>query len=461
MQVDVKEIMREIKEKINSDSITVNSDFFINKLPDGYISEDIFDNEVDVAGIMRNIIDNYNTGITDISFSSTNEKNITICLNEIHNEIFRIDEFVRNSRNNAEYNVDPALNLHVPWERPTLLRNMIIFIKRCVRKVSRYITLNQSEYNRQSLNCIQALQEENSHLLKLVDVLRTIYVEQQAEIETNKTIINELEKKIEKVHVLQQTEKTVMDELEKKMEEIYMAQHIEIDEDIYLKFEDSYRGSCEEISSRQTHYFNNYINTLELNLDSDVVVDLGCGRGEWVDYLQRNGINVVGIDMNEKMVNECKKKGLQVEMKDALAYLKSLDDESISVITGFQIIEHMPLNILNKIIIESFRVLRKQGKLIFETPNCKNVEVGSSNFYLDPTHLRPVHPDYLKFMVETSGFRESSVVFWKEEEIEKWLESVVLQDYTKAIESPLIRTILESLKNNFYCSPDYALVAIK
>lgn len=104
------------------------------------------------------------------------------------------------------------------------------------------------------------------------------------------------------------------------------------------------------------------------------------------------------------MVSFCKDIEQDVECIDVIRYLKSLNDESLSVITGFHIIEHLPFEVLMTLFAESLRVLKRGGMIIFETPNPRNILVGSSDFYLDPTHIKPIHPEALKFLVVQTGF---------------------------------------------------------
>lgn len=170
---------------------------------------------------------------------------------------------------------------------------------------------------------------------------------------------------------------------------------------LYVSFENQFRGSKQDIKDKLNVYLP-FI--FDFSVDSNIL-DVGCGRGEWLELLTENGYkNIKGIDLNQLMVSFCKDAKQDVECIDVITYLKSLDDETLNIITGFHIIEHLPFEVLMALFKESFRVLKKGGMIIFETPNPRNILVGSSDFYLDPTHIKPIHPETLKFLVTQTGF---------------------------------------------------------
>lgn len=172
----------------------------------------------------------------------------------------------------------------------------------------------------------------------------------------------------------------------------------------YVSFEDEFRGTKEDIKNKVRIYLP-YVNQISKIKDDVKILDLGCGRGEWLELLKDDGFtNTKGIDLNSVMVSHSKKINLNVEEVDAVTYLKSLADQSLSIVTGFHIIEHLPFDVLMTVFKESLRVLKKGGMIIFETPNPKNILVGSADFYLDPTHINPIHPLTLKFIAKEVGF---------------------------------------------------------
>ncbi len=181
-------------------------------------------------------------------------------------------------------------------------------------------------------------------------------------------------------------------------------------EGFYLAFENHFRGSRESIKSRQRPYLQ-YLNKMAVVKSSPLtVLDIGCGRGEWLELLSEQGYDIKGVDSDLEMVRYVRKKGFYVEYEDALTYLKGLPDKSLDVVTGFHIIEHLPLESLLQLIDEVLRTLHQTGIAIFETPNPENLQVGACNFYNDPTHLHPIPPLVAQFMARQRGFARTSIL---------------------------------------------------
>ena len=210
----------------------------------------------------------------------------------------------------------------------------------------------------------------------------------------------------------------------------------------YKSLEDKFRGSRDLIKERLTIYlpFLEVFKNIEQNVN---VVDVGCGRGEWLQLLQENGIDAFGVDTDEGMLENAKKFGLNVKLIDAIEYLKSLDDESLYAISGFHIAEHLDFELLKELVKESFRVLKPAGLLILETPNPENIKIATCDFYLDPTHIKPIPPNLLSFLPEFYGFKRTKILRLQED---KELKNSDFVSIHKIIQG---------------ASPDYAVVAQK
>ncbi|RFP26184.1 class I SAM-dependent methyltransferase [Duganella sp. BJB488] len=182
----------------------------------------------------------------------------------------------------------------------------------------------------------------------------------------------------------------------------------------YRAFEDRYRGSRELIKQRLRAYepFFAPLRTLQ---DPPAALDLGCGRGEWLELLGEQGFRAHGVDLDDGMLAACRERGLDVELGDAVACLRALPDNSLAVVSAFHLVEHIPFELLQTLVAEARRVLLPGGLLIMETPNPENLVVGASSFYLDPTHLRPIPPQLLAFVTEFGGFGRHKVVRLQEE----------------------------------------------
>jgi len=107
--------------------------------------------------------------------------------------------------------------------------------------------------------------------------------------------------------------------------------------------------------------------------------------------------------VNRTMIVECRTRGFEVVEDDVLRYLRTLPDASLGAVTGFHIIEHLPLSALIDLLDETVRVLKPGGLAIFETPNPANLLVGSYTFYFDPTHRNPLPSPTMAFLAEARG----------------------------------------------------------
>jgi O-antigen chain-terminating methyltransferase len=181
------------------------------------------------------------------------------------------------------------------------------------------------------------------------------------------------------------------------------------DQDFYFAFEERYRGSRELIKNRLSVYLP-FVLPLREAYDDLSAIDLGCGRGEWLELMKENGFSAWGVDINDDMISICRERGLNVEKKDALQALQELDDNSQVIVTAFHLVEHLPIREVQSIVKEALRVLKPAGILILETPNPENIIVASVNFYRDPTHVKPIPPQLLSFMVEYYGFSRFKVL---------------------------------------------------
>ena len=177
----------------------------------------------------------------------------------------------------------------------------------------------------------------------------------------------------------------------------------------YIDFEKRFRGSPELIKERLSVYLP-YIVPLK-KLDGELnAIDMGCGRGEWIQLMSDNGFRAKGFDLNDQMIESCKSKGLDVEKVDILNGLKKLPSNSQLVVSAFHLVEHLHFERLRDVITESLRVLRPEGFLILETPNPENIMVATLNFHLDPTHHKPIPPLLLSFICEHAGFAITRVL---------------------------------------------------
>lgn len=214
----------------------------------------------------------------------------------------------------------------------------------------------------------------------------------------------------------------------------------------YLALENQYRGKVEDIEARLCCYLP-YLACAQVGQIGWPVLDLGCGRGEWLMLLGRHQIVALGVDNNAAMLGEARQQGLDVIESDLLTYLRATDSNSIGAVTAFQVVEHLNQNILLELFQEASRVLRPGGVLLLETPNPENLQVAAYSFWLDPTHVRPIPPPLLAHSAAYFGFIDISI-----ERSNAWSEALQLQDTSEAA---------RHLEKLMFSAQDYALIARK
>lgn len=170
----------------------------------------------------------------------------------------------------------------------------------------------------------------------------------------------------------------------------------------YFMFEERFRGPESEIKRRQQAY-------LEIFRGCRDVLDLGCGRGEFLELMRENGIPARGVETGKDAFLLCREKGLAVTQQNLFSCLQSLPDESVGGIFCGQVIEHLPPAEQLHLVTLAHQKLRTGAPLVVETINPECVYALCRNFYLDPTHVRPVHPEMLAFAMRSVGFNKVEV----------------------------------------------------
>ncbi|MCX7956884.1 MAG: class I SAM-dependent methyltransferase [Endomicrobia bacterium] len=181
------------------------------------------------------------------------------------------------------------------------------------------------------------------------------------------------------------------------------------DDMFYFLFEQQFRGKSSDIKDRQSIYIN-YVKQAHLNNQDKIWLDIGCGRGEFIELLKELNIPCVGIDINSVNIDICKMKGLNVVREDAIKYLSSVKDKYFSGISAFHVVEHLSRQNLYEFVRLCFCKLAYKGILIFETVNIRN-NVASKNYFIDPTHNLPLMPEFLSMFLEFVGFKEVFVLY--------------------------------------------------
>ena len=167
-------------------------------------------------------------------------------------------------------------------------------------------------------------------------------------------------------------------------------------------FEDQFRGSAEDLRDR-------YQDLATRLAGAGPVVDLGCGRGEFVELLVGMGVEAKGIEIDRALVEAGREAGLPLEYGDAVSWLAAEPDGSLGGISMIQVIEHLTAKDRTEVIRLAAEKLRPGGRILVETLNPQSLYIFARAFYADPTHDTPVHPAYLEFLLKEAGFSEIGI----------------------------------------------------
>jgi O-antigen chain-terminating methyltransferase len=227
----------------------------------------------------------------------------------------------------------------------------------------------------------------------------------------------------------------------------------------YAGFEDLFRGSELEISSRLADYVPIFSGAAD-------VLDVGCGRGEMLELLRDAGISARGVDLNHEMVLRCRDKGFAVTEADGLSYLRSVGPASLGGVIATQVVEHLQPDYLIRFLEAAAEALRPGAPIVLETINPACWSAFFDSYVRDLTHVQPVHPDTLKFLVTAAGFGDAAIQWrspypdsGKLERIPAAVRTAAAADLTL---TPLIAAVdrnADRLNGLFFGHRDYAVVA--
>lgn len=224
----------------------------------------------------------------------------------------------------------------------------------------------------------------------------------------------------------------------------------------YFRFEEQFRGPREEIKQRQSNFINYFVGCSN-------VLDIGCGRGEFLELAKEHDIGAKGVDVDDTMVDYCLSKGLNVVKEDAISYLEKLDDKSLDGIFIDQVVEHLEPDNLIKLLHLCFKKLKYGFYIFVETVNPLSF-VSFANFYIDMTHKKPIHPATLKFLLTSVGFRDLDTMFFSPVSEEETLKKVPLNDKLDEWAKKYLDTYnhnIEKLNGILYGAQDYAVIGKK
>lgn len=172
----------------------------------------------------------------------------------------------------------------------------------------------------------------------------------------------------------------------------------------YADFEQRFRGGLEAVRKQLQKY-------VPLFKGHDPVLDLGCGRGEFVAMLQEADIQAGGVDLSPSMLREATNLNLPCRHGDILSTLKASERASLGGIFSAQVIEHFDADLLRQVVTESFQVLKPGGLILLETVNPLSLFAFSRIYLLDTTHRSALHPEFMRYLLESSGYRQVEILY--------------------------------------------------
>jgi len=225
----------------------------------------------------------------------------------------------------------------------------------------------------------------------------------------------------------------------------------------YFVFEELFRGSRDDTKGKQSKFVKYFEGCRN-------VLDIGCGRGEFLELLVEHGISGRGIDIDEDMVRFCKSRDLKAEKLDAIDYLSQLEDKSLDGIFIDQVVEHLDPDYLIRMISLCYTKMLFGGYIVIETVNPLSL-VSFANFYMDMSHKRPIHPETLKFLIRAAGFREAVAQFYEPVGEDRRLRPIDVKALGEEEEerraADLINRNTEVLNNIIFGPQDYAVIGKK
>ena len=225
----------------------------------------------------------------------------------------------------------------------------------------------------------------------------------------------------------------------------------------YVGFEQAFRGSETEIARRLEGYCRHFVGASN-------VLDIGCGRGEFLTLLRDRGVSARGVDTNPEMVAACREQALDVAVGDAVGYLDAVPDGSLGGLIATQVVEHFRADYLIRFLELAYHKLRPGATIILETLNVDSWSAFFGPYLRDITHERPVPPETLRFLLEASGFQRIELQFSSPADEEARLRPVELPESSPGDLTTLVETFnanVDKINTLLFTFLDYAAIGQK
>ena len=327
--------------------------------------------------------------------------------------------------------------------------------KRIFRKKKDKISAKLLDFN-QSLNELITIQDKewdaysNNHATMVFKSLQWKIEKLDAEYSNVKTLLANfisLEKSLERL-IASIDEKAGP---EARQEALPRLDHIkeQLSPYQYSDFEQRFRGDEAQVKEKLKQY-------LPVFSAVNRILDIGCGRGEFIELLREQGKQAEGIDNSGSMLRVAEEKGLPCTAGDALAFLKQQQAGSWGGIFSAQVIEHLEPAYLRDMVIEAYRVLAGNSPILLETVNPLSLFALSNIYFLDVTHQKPLHPEFMRYLLESTGFSDVTIIY-PEELRQEQLEGIAPENHL----AREFNTNVDKLNKLLYASPVYAVTGVK
>ncbi len=217
----------------------------------------------------------------------------------------------------------------------------------------------------------------------------------------------------------------------------------------YFDFENHFRGSIENIKKSQEFY-------LKYFADKKNVLDIGCGRGEFLSLLKEKGISAKGIDIYEPYADYCRMNGLDAVCGDGTEYLAQCS--GIDGIFVGQVVEHLDVKSIIRLCNTAYEKLSEGGCIVIETPNPTSLAIYTNAFYIDPSHVKPVHPLTMKYFLEKAGFGNIEIIYTENSRPQTSIPALTVSGEENTEEFNLA---MKKVSDLLFGSQDYAVIAVK